>query len=152
MGHRDLTFEVHAPPERVYALLVDADRMPEWMLGLRSVTTTGPLDRPGSEATLKFGGPFTVRSRVIATDPGVRHELLSRELLGLVTCTTATTLVPEGGGTRVGVDFDFVVAGGPVGRLFDGMVGGEMTDRAGREYERLTALAEGRPTEAVSKP
>ncbi len=96
MGHRDLTFEIHAPPERVYSLLVDTDRMPEWMLGLKSVTTTAPLDRPGSEATLKFGGPFTVRSRVIATDPGVRHELLSRELLGLVTCTTATTLAPEG--------------------------------------------------------
>ena len=68
MGHRDLMFEIQAPPDRVYSLLTDPARLPDWMLGLRRVATTGPLDRPGSELTMKFGPPFTVRSKVISSD------------------------------------------------------------------------------------
>lgn len=70
MGHRDLSFDIQAPPDRVHALLVDPDRSPDWMLGLKSVATTGPLDRPGSRATLRFGGPWTVRARVLAAESG----------------------------------------------------------------------------------
>ncbi len=102
MGHRDLTFEIQAPPERVYALLIDPDRLPDWMLGLKSVATTGPLDRPGSELTLKFGPPFTVTSKVISSEPGVRHQVRAREMLGLVTCTTTATLEPAGAAGRRG--------------------------------------------------
>jgi len=142
MGHRSLTVAIDAPPERLYALLVDADRLPEWMLGLKRVTISGPLDRPGSEATLKFGGPFTVTSRVVDTTPGARHEVRAREMGGLVSCTTTTHLEPDGAGTRLRVDFDYFVAGGPIGRLIEGMVGNEMVGRAGREYARLKSLAE----------
>jgi uncharacterized membrane protein len=92
--------------------------------------------------TLRFGGPFTVTSRVIDTTPGVRHEMRAREMLGLVTCRTTTRLEPEGAGTRVRVAFDYAVAGGPLGRLFENMVGGEMTSRAGKEYARLKSIAE----------
>lgn len=142
MGHRDLSFEIQAPPERVYGLLIDPGRLPDWMLGLKSVATTGPLDRPGSELTLKFGPPFTVRSTVISTEPGVRHQVRAREMLGLVTCTTTATLEPAGAATRLGIAFDYVVAGGPLGRRFEDKVGDEMTENATKEYARLKSIAE----------
>ena len=116
--------------------------MPDWLIGLKHVSATGPLDQPGSEVTLKFGGPFTVTSRVTDTEPGVRHQVRSREMLGLVTCTTTTRLERAGAGTRMGVDFDYVVAGGPLGRRFEGMVGDEMAGRAVKEYARLKSIAE----------
>ena len=142
MGHRNLSFEIQAPPERVYGLLIDPDRLPDWMLGLKSVATTGPLDRPGSELTMTFKPPFTVTSKVIATEPGVRHQVRARELLGLVTCTTTATLEPDGAGTRLGIAFDYVIAGGPLGRRFDDKVGDEMTDNATKEFARLKSIAE----------
>src|SRR5687768_16464436 len=116
--------------------------MPDWMLGLRSVDTTGPLDRPGSELTMRFGPPFTVTSRVVSSEPGVRHQVRAHEMLGLVTCTTTYTLEPAGAGTRIGIAFDYVVAGGPLGRRFDDRVGNEMTANASKEYARLKSIAE----------
>jgi carbon monoxide dehydrogenase subunit G len=142
MGHRDLSFEIEAPPERVYALLIDPDRLSDWMLGLKSVATTGPLDQPGSELTMKFGPPFTVTSKVIDSKPGIRHQVRAREMLGLVTCTTTASLEPAGAGTRLGIAFDYAVAGGPLGRRFDDKVGDEMTVNATKEYARLKAIAE----------
>ncbi len=142
MGHRDLSFEIQAPPERVYALLTDADRFPDWMLGLKSVATTGPLDRPGSKATLSFGGPWTVKAEVLAAEPGVRHQSRAKEMLGLVTCTTTVNFRPVDAGTRLEVAYDYVVAGGPLGRRFDQRVGNEMTGHGAKEYTRLKSIAE----------
>lgn len=142
MGHRDLSVEIQAPPKRVYSLLTDADRLPAWMLGLRSVATTGPLDRPGSRATLSFGGPWTVKADVLAAEPGVRHQSRAKEMLGLVTCTTTVNFQPVDAGTRLEVAYDYVVAGGPLGRRFDQRVGDEMTGQGAKEYARLKSIAE----------
>jgi hypothetical protein len=112
------------------------------MLGLRSVGTTGPLDHPGSELRMKFDGPFRVACKVIDSEPGLRHQVRAREMLGLVTCTTTATLEPIGPGTRPGIAFDYVVLGGPLGRRFDDKVGDEMTGNATKEYARLKSIAE----------
>ena len=119
MGHRDLSFDIQAPPDRVHALLVD----------------------PGSRATLRFGGPWTVRARVLAAEPGLPHRSRAKEMLGLVTCTTTMRFRPVGTGTRLEVACDYVVAGGPIGRRFDGRVGDEMTEHATKEYSRLKWIA-----------
>ena len=47
MGHRDLTFEIQAPPDRVYSLLIDPDRLPDWMPGLRASPRPGRSTDPG---------------------------------------------------------------------------------------------------------
>ena len=91
---------------------------------------------------MKFGPPFTVTSKVISSEPGVRHQVRAREMLGLVTCTTTATLEPAGAGTRLGIAFDYAVAGGPLGRRFDDKVGDEMTGNATKEYARLKSIAE----------
>jgi hypothetical protein len=39
-------------------------------------------------------------------------------------------------------DLDYRVAGGPIGRLFDGMVGGEIVGRFTKDFAGLKAIAE----------
>ena len=45
-------------------------------------------------------------------------------------------------GTQLGLEMDYRVAGGPIGRLFDGRVGNEMVTTVGEDLARLKALAE----------
>jgi uncharacterized protein YndB with AHSA1/START domain len=53
--HRLSTF-IAAPPERVFALWMDLDRMKEWVGGVTGVTDiTGPIDQPGTRYTVRFG-------------------------------------------------------------------------------------------------
>jgi uncharacterized protein YndB with AHSA1/START domain len=45
-----------APPERVFALWMDLDRMTEWVGGVTRVTdVTGPIDAAGTRYTVHFG-------------------------------------------------------------------------------------------------
>lgn len=51
-----LSTYVNAPPERVFALWTDLDRMPEWIGGLTKVTDrTGPVDQKGTRYVSWFG-------------------------------------------------------------------------------------------------
>ena len=50
-------------------------------------------------------------------------------MMGLVSCTTTASFVPAGSGTQATFNLDYRVAGGPIGRLFDGMLGGEIEGR-----------------------
>jgi hypothetical protein len=137
-----MNLEMAAAPATVYGLYTDAARLADWQDGIKDVSVTGPLDRVGSEVTIRYGWPFTVKGIVLAADAGVRHQERLKEMLGLVTCTTTATFVPGGSGTTATFDFDYHVAGGPIGRLFDGMVGGEIVGRFGKDSAKLKTLAE----------
>ena len=53
--HR-LSIDIAAPPERVFALWMDLDRMTEWVGGVTRVTdVTGPIDVAGTRYTVRFG-------------------------------------------------------------------------------------------------
>jgi uncharacterized protein YndB with AHSA1/START domain len=53
--HR-LTIDIAAPPERVFAVWMDLDRMTEWVGGVTRVTDlTGPIDVAGTRYTAWFG-------------------------------------------------------------------------------------------------
>jgi uncharacterized protein YndB with AHSA1/START domain len=142
MGHRRVTIEIAAPPERVFDIYVDFRRLSEWQgqSGLKG--TDGAFDRPGADFVIRFGGPFTLRGTVLALQRPSLHRVRTRELAGLVTCETTTRFDAANGGTRLTFDYDYQVAGGPVGRLFDGMVGGDMETRGTKDAAGLKALAE----------
>ena len=145
MGHRTVNVEIAAAPATVFGVYTDAARLGDWQDGIKDISVTGPLDQVGSEVTIRYGGPFTVKGTVLAVDPGARHQERLKEMLGLVTCMTTASFAPSGSGTTATFDFDYRVAGGPIGRLFDGMVGGEIVGRFSKDSAKLKALAERQP-------
>ncbi len=142
MGHRNVTVEIDASPDVVFGLYVNPARFGEWQSGVKEVAAPRPLDQPGTHWSAKYGGPFRISGEVLAVDRGVRHAQPIQELLGLVTCTTTARFEPIGTGTRLAVDLDYMVAGGPPGRAFDGMVGNEMTSTFRKELAKLKAISE----------
>ena len=103
MGRYRFTQEVAAPPEVVFDLWTDVERLKEWTGGVTRVTDVSvPLDRAGASYTVWFGrtaSPTVVleveRPRVFATRFG------NWILRGV----TRTTFEPSGMGTLLRQEF-----------------------------------------------
>lgn len=133
------SIEIAAPPARVWDVLVDVERWPEWT---ESVTSTTPLD----------DGPLAVGSRVEVSQPriptgtytvtslehGTSFTWEQRQPGSVVVAHHDSTPLP-GGGTRV--ELRVVMSGllgGVVGRLYR-----RLTERyLGMEAAGLKARAE----------
>jgi uncharacterized membrane protein len=141
---------IAAPPARVWALLEDVRRLPEY-----SESTDEVVDAPDrltavGQEYVQVGRLLGVRLRsrwrVVAIEPG---RLLGNEgsLAPGVRYTLTQRLEPlPSGGTRLWIDIDYTVPGGALGRLA-ARSGAEA--RAGREAQavldgiRATAEATG---------
>jgi uncharacterized protein YndB with AHSA1/START domain len=56
MAEHRLTIDIAAPPERVFALWMDLDRVSEWVEGVTRVTDrNGPIDAAGTRYAVWFG-------------------------------------------------------------------------------------------------
>jgi len=143
MAQRSASIEIGAPPMAVYSLYTDVARLREWQTGVKAVTATGSLADPGTRYRTTYGWPFQVSGEILAVEPGVRHQARFKEMMGLVTCTTTVRFESAGSGTLLSVEFDYVVAGGPLGRALEGKMGEEMVGTFGKDAARLKALAEG---------
>ena len=94
---------IDAPPERVFALWMDLDRMKEWVGGVTGVTdVTGPIDQAGTRYTVLFGrmrSPTQIleveRPRHVKTSFG--NFVLKGE--------SEVTFEPKGRGTRLAQTF-----------------------------------------------
>jgi carbon monoxide dehydrogenase subunit G len=98
-----VTRPVAAPPERVFAVLVDLDGAPGRIRGIKRIEklVDGPT-RVGTrwkETRVMFGREATEEMRVTALEPPRRMEL-DAESCGC-RYTSAFELAPEGGGTRL---------------------------------------------------
>lgn len=142
MGHRSVTIEIAAPPERVFDIYTDLRRLSEWQRQPGLKGTDGAFDQPGAHFVIRYGGPLTLRGKVLAAERPSLHRIRAREMAGLVTCETTARFEPADGGTRMTFDYDYQVAGGPVGRLFDGIAGGDMETRGAKDAAGLKDLAE----------
>ena len=103
MGTHQLTVHVAAPPDVVFELWTDLDRMQEWVGGVTNVTdVTGPVGRVGTRYTVWFGR-MASRTEVLEADPPrfLRTRFRSRLLGG----ETTATFEPEGDGTRIVQEF-----------------------------------------------
>jgi uncharacterized protein YndB with AHSA1/START domain len=142
MGHRSVSIDIAAPPERVFDIYTDLRRLSEWQgqPGLKG--TEGAFDRPGANFVIHYGGPLTLRGTVLAAQRPSLHRVRAREMAGLVTCQTTARFDPAEGGTRLTFDYDYQVTGGPVGRLFDGMAGSDMETRGAKDAAGLKDVAE----------
>jgi uncharacterized protein YndB with AHSA1/START domain len=94
---------IAAPPEAVFDLWTNLDRMKEWVGGVTKVTdVSGPVDRAGTTYTTWFGS-MASRAEVVEADrPRLFHtRFASRILRG----EARTTLEPDGAGTRLTEEF-----------------------------------------------
>jgi uncharacterized protein YndB with AHSA1/START domain len=100
--HR-LTAFSGAPPERVFALWTNLDRMKEWVGGVTKVTdVTGPVDRVGTRYIVRFG-PVKSPTEVLEADPPRRFS--TRFGNWYLRGVNTTTFEPEGDGTRITEEF-----------------------------------------------
>ena len=117
MGIYRFSVPIAAPPELVFALWTDLDRMREWVGGVTGVSDlTGPVDQAGTTYTTWFGRMPSRTKVVEAERPRLFHtRFASRGLRG----ENLTLIEPEGDGSRLTEEFR--VAGflsGILARLF----------------------------------
>ena len=68
MAEHRLTIDIAAPPERVFGLWMDLDRMTEWVGGVTRVTdVTAPIDVAGTRYTVRFG-PMKSRTEILEAE------------------------------------------------------------------------------------
>ena len=71
MAEHRITIDIAAPPEQVFAVFMDLDRMTEWVGGVTRVTDlSGPIDVAGTRYTVWFG-PMKSPTEIVEVDrPG----------------------------------------------------------------------------------
>jgi uncharacterized protein YndB with AHSA1/START domain len=99
--HR-LTAYSAAPPERVFALWTDLDRMKEWVGGVTKVTdVTGPVDQAGTTYIVWFG---PVKSPTVVLEAERPRRFSTRFGNRILRGVNTTTFEAEGSGTRITLD------------------------------------------------
>jgi uncharacterized protein YndB with AHSA1/START domain len=103
MGTYRLSVQVMAPPDRVFDLWTDLDRMKEWVGGVTKVTdVTGPTSNAGTRYTVWFGG-MRSQTEVLEVERPWRYR--TRFGNWLLRGENSTTFEAEGAGTRVVEEF-----------------------------------------------
>ena len=96
--HRVSTF-IAAPPERVFALWMDLERMKEWVGGVTGVTDiTGPIDQAGTRYTVRFG---PMKSPTVIIDVERPRHVRTRFGNVILKGESEVWLEPEADGTRL---------------------------------------------------
>jgi uncharacterized protein YndB with AHSA1/START domain len=106
MAHYTISTYVAAPPDHVFALWTNVDRMGEWVGGVTGVSdVSGPIDRVGTTYVVHFG-PVKSQTEVLEADPPRRFATCfgSWVLRGV----SSASFAPEGDGTRVTQEFETV--------------------------------------------
>ena len=87
------TTRIRAVHDRAFALLVSAERFPEWFPKVRAITdVTAPIDQPGARYTLRFRGLPDAREEVLEVVPNVLHRRKFVQAQGGVGVHGITTL------------------------------------------------------------
>jgi uncharacterized protein YndB with AHSA1/START domain len=151
MGHIETRFTVAAPPARVFDLVVDPERFPEWQtMTLVLLSRNGPADA--------IGASFTARYRVLGRDLHGRFVVTAviRPYLYELTGTTrggwarwSTHIEPDpasSGAVRarslVRVELEYRLPGDLLGGFLGLLAHPVLTREVDRTYERLRDLAE----------
>jgi uncharacterized protein YndB with AHSA1/START domain len=102
MGHYRFTVHVDAPPDQVFALWTNLDRMGEWVGGVTGVTDiTGPVDQVGTRYRTLFGRMASPTEVIAVERPRLfRTRFGSRILRG----ENQAIFEPDGNGTRLTQD------------------------------------------------
>jgi uncharacterized protein YndB with AHSA1/START domain len=106
VAHYTIQTLVNAPPDEVFALWTDVERMGEWVGGVTGVTDlSGPIDRVGSRYVVHFG---PVRSPTEVIDVERPRRFATRFGSWVLRGTSSATFEPDGDGTRIVQEFQTV--------------------------------------------
>jgi uncharacterized protein YndB with AHSA1/START domain len=92
------------PPERVFAVLSDADCYHDWVVGAKHIRTADPdFPAPGTRFHHRVGfGPITVDDHTLVLESAPPHRLvLEAKARPLGTARVTMDIQPEGSGSRV---------------------------------------------------
>jgi uncharacterized membrane protein len=143
---------VLAPPDRVFALLTDLRRLPEWA---ESVVSTDPISAEPMATGHRFrqhvrilGRPLDIDVDVteVSREGPVRAVAYEAAGPGGAWARMRQRVVPEDEGCRVEVELAYVLPGGAVGRLAGRAFGERVNERvARRSLAALKRLVESSP-------
>lgn len=112
--------EIAAPPERVWEVLIDPERLPQYNVTIVEVhDPTGPLDQVGSayDAVAKVYGR-RIEGRWEVTDVTPLRRIVQRGAGAAgAKATVNGTIEPSGDGTRAAVEVDYELPAGLLGEV-----------------------------------
>jgi uncharacterized protein YndB with AHSA1/START domain len=101
-----ISTQVAAPPERVFALWTNLERMGEWVGGVTGVSdVSGPVDQAGTTYVVHFG-PMKSPTEILEVERPRRFA--TRFGNWLLAGRSSATFEPDGDGTRVTQEFETV--------------------------------------------
>lgn len=122
MGHVVHHIHIDAPPERVFELAIQIERLPEWQANLVEVRdVAGPGDRIGTSwtAVLKIAGrKLESRWEITRAERPTRLES-SGTAPGGGRATMVNRFEPAADGTDSSIEIDYELPGGFVGDVAD---------------------------------
>ena len=106
MTRYSISTHVAAPPEQVFALWTDLERMGEWVGGVTGVTdVSGPIDAAGTTYIVHFG-PMKSPTEVLEVE---RPRLFPTRFGNwLLRGRSGAVFEPDGDGTRITQEFETV--------------------------------------------
>ena len=132
--------ELPQPPDQVFPWLLEEDKVPQWTTDLKSYSVLGT---PGVGAhavqTLDLAGGLKLDMEITRYDPPRGAESFF-ETNG-VKITSAYTLEPNGGGTKLTQTLD-AKAGGLTGRMLIPVVQGRLEKKLALDLDQLKAVLE----------
>ena len=122
MGHVLQTGHIDAPPDKAFALALDAARIPEWNSSVIEVKeVTGSLDTVGSSyvSVLKLGGRRLEGRWEVSRVETPRMLEFTGTAPGGGRATAKNRFESAGGGTDLTIEIEYELPGGFVGGMAD---------------------------------
>jgi uncharacterized membrane protein len=146
MGHVLQTGHIDAPPDRAFALAIDAERIPEWNSSVSEVKEiTGSLDQLGSSymSVLKLGGRLLEGRWEVSGVDRPRLIEFTGTAPGGGTASAKTRFESAGGGTDITIEIEYQLPGGFVGGMADKLFVERAIERdAKHSVENFKAICE----------
>ena len=143
MAHFDTAVEIHAPPDRVWSVMRDVERWPEWTPSVRAITRLegGPFD-VGSRARVRQPKLLPTVWRVTELEEGRGFTWVTRS--AGVRVKARHYVEPTAQGTRATLSLDF---SGPLAPLVARLTRGLTERYLALEARGLKQRSEGAPAQ-----
>jgi len=138
--HIERTVSINAPPERVFDVMVDVERWPEWTESIRSIERLDSGEfGVGSKAKLRIRRSPSANVWTV-TEVTPNRSFTWETNSGGVKGIASHLIEPDGNGSKVTLTVDL---SGIVATLFSPMIAGQSRKNVDMEAEGLKRRAEG---------